>query len=186
MITVAHSGIIIYQSDHLVICTNLPSLPSQISTFGQVLHFCSATKGAVTWKTGSNFHKPYLGCMHVSVLRMGKGFYLLVQICFPLCMPSHLSTVVSKGRMLQKIVKAWSLPCFRKSLYTCVHICRAFTKIRLFRSDLEYVCMDRLLSVLHAGQTHASSWPAPFGKLESCISVALCPSEYKLPLRRAY
>lgn len=41
-------------------------------------------------------------------------------------------------------------------------------------------------SLLLAGQTHASSWPAPFGKLESCISMALCPSEYKLPLRRAY
>lgn len=168
MITVAPSGLRIYQSDHLAICTNCPSLLSQISIFGQVLNFCSETKGAVTWKTGSKFCKPYLGRMDVRVHRTGMGFYLFVQICFPACMPSHLFTVVSRARTLQKPGKSWSLPHFRKSLYIQVHVRRVFTKIRPFRSDLEYVCIYRLLC-LHSmlarhmpapSQLHLESWRA--------------------------
>lgn len=189
MITVAPSGLIIYQSDDLTICTNPPSLPSQISTFRQVLNFCSAAKAEVTWKTGSKFHKPYLGCMHVRVHRTGMEFYLFVQICFPACMPSHLFTVVSKGRTLQNNGKSWSLPCFRKSLHTCVRVCGAFTKIRPFRSDLEYVCMDRLLCLCSTlarhmpapSQLHLESWRAALAWLcaqanINCLSEGLISS----------
>lgn len=144
MIAVVPSGLIIYQSDHLAICTNPSSLLSQISTFGQVLNFCSTTKGAVTWKRGTKCHKPYRGCTHVQVHRMGTGFYPSVQIWFPVC--HHIFLLLcSRVEHCKKTGKTWSLPCFRKSLYLCAHACSVFAKIGPFRYNLELVCTGRSL-----------------------------------------
>jgi len=88
-------------------------------------------------------------------------------------------TEVSEGRTLQKTGKSWPLPCFRKSLYICVRVCRAFTKIRHFRSDLEYVCMDRLLSLCSMlarlmpapSQLHLESWRAALAWLCAQVNI---------------
>jgi len=65
------------------------------SIFGQVLHFSSATKGAVIWKTRSKFHKP--GCSFIiprvqarASAQKGNRILPFCSNLFLACMPSHL------------------------------------------------------------------------------------------------
>lgn len=54
--------------------------------------------------------------------RTGMGFYFFVQICFPACMPSHLFTVVSRGRTLQKKLGRAGLSHALESPFTYVYM----------------------------------------------------------------
>lgn len=128
---------------------------------------------------------PYLVCLCVEVHRMVVGFTFLFKFVFlHACHYIYLLLYLRIGHCKTLIRVALSCALERP----CTYVCKTVESSQ--NPDISEITWSTSAwagsSVLLAGQTHASSWPAPFGKLESCIIMDMCPSEYKLPLRRAY
>lgn len=143
------------------------------------------TKGEVIWKAESKFHVPYLVCMCVQVHRMAVAFTFLFKFVFlHACHYVYLLLCLRTEHCKTLVRTALSCALERP----CTYVSKTVESPQ--NTDLSEMTWSTSewtgSSVLLAGQTHASSWPASFGKLESCIIMALCPSEYKKPLRRVY